>query len=311
MTYSISSERPGVSRLDEEILRKARIRHNLKSNGLLRAGWRLYRKLRPAKPQPLQLEPVAAGDLVIIYRHVFISQDGSRFPHKARPAGFDYVKCFQQLVETIDASKNARRVRIIVLYNGTGSQLATDPFEKYLQKCDRDIEVRLLNASSAFEAVLAMMRTVRDMPLKENDIVYLLENDYLHADGWVDEVFTLYESGLQFDYASLYDHPDRYKYPENYSHSTIYVTKFRHWTTAQSTCGTFMTRHEVFLRDFQHLYTLVHDHAMFTNLTVSLGRKLLTPLPGLSVHCMSEHLDPLQRFEEYFLQGAPAAEENA
>lgn len=251
-------------------------------------------------PQQAQAEPAAAGDLVIVYRHVFISQDASRFQRKSRPAGFDYLKCFQRLVETVNASENSNRVRIIVMYNGTHTQFASDPFERLLRDCGRDIEVKLLDGGSALAAFLVMLRVMRDMPLKPEDIVYLLENDYLHADGWVDEVFSLYESGLKFDYASLYDHPDRYRYPAHYSNSTIFVTKTRHWTTAQSTCGTFMMRHDVFLRDFKHLYTMVHDHVIFTRLTVNLGRKLLTPLPGLSVHCMAEHLDPIQGFDEYF-----------
>ena len=307
MTYSLSNEVLGVSQSDEKLLSKLRSSQTLKSNPLLRAGWRFYRKLRPATPPQAQAEPAAAGDLVIVYRHVFISQDASRFPHKSRPAGFDYLKCFQRLVETVNAGENSKRVRIIVMYNGTSAQFASDPFEKLLRDCGREIEVKLLDGGSALAAFLVMLRVMRDMPLKPNDIVYLLENDYLHADGWVDEVFRLYESGLKFDYASLYDHPDRYKYPANYSHSTILVTKTRHWTTAQSTCGTFMMRHDVFLRDFKHLYTMVHDHVIFTRLTVNMGRKLLTPLPGLSVHCMSEHLDPLQRFDDYFLHyGAPA-----
>jgi len=250
------------------------------------------------------------GDLVIVYRHVFLSQDGQRFPQKSRPLGFDYLKCFQRLIETVSASKNAQRVRIIVMYNGTSAQLASDPFENYLRECGRNIEVRLIDAHSALASFLVMLRAIKDMPLKSNDIIYFLENDYLHADDWVDEVFNLYSSGLPFDYASLYDHPDRYKFPGNYGRSTIYVTESKHWTTAQSTCGTFMMRRDVFLRDFEYFYTAAHDHVMFTRLTVGMKRKLLTPLPGLAVHCMSEHLDPIQRFEAYFVRGAAAADEN-
>ncbi|MBN9546610.1 MAG: hypothetical protein J0I19_14145 [Alphaproteobacteria bacterium] len=310
MAYSISSEILGGSRSDVKILGELQFRQRLRSHGLLRAVWRFYRRFRPATRQHLRTEPAVVGNLVIVYRHVFLSEDSRRFPQKSRPLGFDYVKCFQRLIETIDASSNAQRVRVIVMYNGTSAQLASDPFENYLQKCGRNIEVQLIDAHSALASFLVMLRAIRDMPFKPNDIIYFLENDYLHADSWVDEVFRLYSSGLLFDYASLYDHPDRYKYPRNYGRSTIHVTESRHWTTAQSTCGTFIMRHDVFLRDFEYFYTAVHDHVMFTRLTVGMGRKLLTPLPGLAVHCMSEHLDPLQRFEEYFVRDVVIADEN-
>ncbi|WP_198120660.1 hypothetical protein [Massilia rhizosphaerae] len=287
---------------------KLRFKQKIRAHGMVRSIWNLYRRLRPSPaPQP---RPKAAqiGDLVIVYRHVFISQDIARFPSKARPDGFDYVKCFRRLVETVEASNHASRVRILVLYNGTAEQLEIDPFATYLRQCDRDIEVQLHSARSAVEAALVMMRVVRDLPLEPCDIVYLLENDYLHADGWVDEVFKLYSSGLNFDYVSLYDHPDRYKYPAHYGQSTLYATESRHWTTAPSTCGTFMMKHEVFRRDFEHLYTTKPDHLMFDRLIAGMGRKLLTPVPGLSLHCMSEYLDPVQSLEQYFCDVGRASE---
>jgi hypothetical protein len=309
MAYSISYKTHGVSDSDEQLLTKLRFRQKIRSNGMARSIWNLYRRLRPLPtPQP-KPEPAQVGDLVIVYRHVFISQDIARFPSKARPEGFDYVKCFRRLVETIEASDHASRVRVLVLYNGTTEQLESDPFGVYLRQCSRDIEVQLHSAHSAVEAVLVMMRIVRDLSLTSDDIVYLLENDYLHADGWVDEVFKLYSSGLNFDYVSLYDHPDRYKYPVNYSQSTLYATDSRHWTTAPSTCGTFMMKHGVFLRDFEYLYTTKPDHLMFDKLIAGMGRKLLTPVPGLSLHCMSEYLDPVQSLEQYFRDVDQASEE--
>lgn len=240
----------------------------------------------------------------MVFRHVYISQDAKRFPPKARPAGFDHNKCFDNLVRTVKASAHANRVKIVVLYNGTQAQLEADSFEQRLRNCGLHVQVKLLAAKSAVEAVLTMFRVVRAMPLKPDDIVYLLENDYLHADNWVDEVFEAYEALPGIEYLSLYDHPDRYKLPHRYSRSTLYVTATRHWVSAPSTCGTFLVKFGALCRDFKYLYSTKNDHQMFLRLTQRLKRPLLTPVPGLAVHCMTAHLDPLQRFEESLI-GAP------
>ena len=46
--------------------------------------------------------------------------------------------------------------------------------------------------------------------IDKNDLIYFLENDYLHESKWIDEIFNLVKSNIRWDMATLYDHPDKY-----------------------------------------------------------------------------------------------------
>ncbi|MDD2540698.1 MAG: hypothetical protein PHH28_06595 [Desulfuromonadaceae bacterium] len=299
MPFNVNKNVQKLKESEVTIIRRSERINKLKNNFLISNAWKIIKQCNSKKSEP-DRNLSTSGNLYIIYRHVYISDDVGRFPPKFRPDGFDYNKCFINLIETIENSKLRDRVNIIVFYNGTIDDLNKDKFMNVLNTTQIHIEVRLLEASSALQAVLVMMREVKNLSIMPNDILYLLENDYLHHEKWLEETFEIFDSKIKFDYISLYDHPDRYKYPSNYSNSVLYVTSNRHWTTAPSTCGTFLLKYEVFIRDYKYFYTYKNDIKVFTGLTKRLKRVLLTPIPGLSTHSMSEHLDPIQRFEAYF-----------
>lgn len=299
MKYSVNNKILRLEPSDVALLKKHGIVKNLKSNAVLRFFWDVLRK-NLHRPSAEQKKDNRVGDLVVIFRHVYISEDQQRFPSKSRPAGFSHDKCFRNLVETVRNSKYASRVKIKVFYNGTLSEFGKDSISQYIESCGFNVDVSLLEANSALEAVLILLREIKDLPLRSDDVLYLLENDYIHDASWIDEVFTIFSSGLNFDYLSLYDHPDRYRHSERYRNTEVVVTSSRHWQSAPSTCGTFLLKFSTFLRDYEYIYCTKNDHQMFTRLTGKLKRKLLTPIPGLAVHCMSDYLDPLNRFERAF-----------
>jgi hypothetical protein len=304
MSYDLDSKILTIDEEDKKLLMRHHFIQNLKRNPFLRSVWqRIKAVTRTTSPSENIHKDV--GDIVIVFRHVYISSDNGRFPPKSRPAGFSHDACFVNLVDTIKASHHACRARVIVFYNGTREQFESDRFSATVAECGMPVQVRLVDASSAVEAVLILMKQASRLALQPNDILYLLENDYIHHRDWLDEVYRLYESDLEFDYVSLYDHPDRYRKARRYEGASLFSTSSRHWITAASTCGTFMMRFEVFLRDFDCLYSTKSDHQMFSKLTGSRGRRILTPVPGLSLHCMSEYLDPVQDLEKYFLKDRP------
>lgn len=238
----------------------------------------------------------------IIYRHVYYVENLERFPSKSRPDGFSHKKCFENLLDTIEKNISFENIDITIYYNGTFEQLKNDQSIAKAFQTNIKIYIKFVNANSALEAYLIMLRSVKDQEFYENDILYFLENDYLHHQDWILEVLNLYKSGINFDYLSLYDHPDRYRYPERYKNSCLYVTNSRHWISAPSTCTSFITTYENFLRDFNFFYTYKHDHLIFLSLTRRINsRRLLTPVPGLSLHCMRDYLDPISKLEDYFL----------
>jgi len=124
-------------------------------------------------------------------------------------------------------------------------------------------------------------------------LIYFLENDYLHVDGWlgkVEELFTTY-NGL--DYVSLYDHKDKYFLPmyDNLV-SKIFITDSHHWRSTPSTCGSFTITKERFDEDYDILSTVRGDHNKFLWLNKNRGRSVVSPIPGLSTHCMEGLMSP-------------------
>ena len=91
---------------------------------------------------------------------------------------------------------------------------------------------------------------------KADDLVYLLEDDYLHRSGSKKVIL----EGLEIaDYVTLYDHPDKYKLDGNggnhfnYKHlqkTTLYLTASTHWRECNSTTMTFSCKVQTLIDDY-------------------------------------------------------------
>jgi len=301
MTLTISHKTAKLSARGNKILKKHIRNIKLKETRLMQFGIKIKKLITQLKPIGTKVrQPTVVNDLIIIFRHVYIDSDIARFPNKSRPAGFSHLGCLKNLLETILASKYLNRVKLHVFYNGTLDEFNSDQVSTLLSNSGVHASIKLVEAKSAVESALIMLETIDEISENNDDLIYILENDYLHDPNWIEEVFDVYSSDTCFDYLSLYDHPDRYKIPKNYTNSCLYVSNKRHWITAPSTCGTFILKKSVFNRDYQWLFSTKNDHQMFKRLTGKLKRKLITPIPGLSVHCMNDHLDTVQHFETYF-----------
>lgn len=127
-------------------------------------------------------------------------------------------------------------------------------------------------------------------------IVYFLEDDYLHRPGWS----KIIKEGLEIaDYVSLYDHPDKYgKGPES-----LMYTKSTHWKFTVSTTMTFATKVKTLVYDkpiFDQLVVTGNppDHQLFSILTQKLHRRLATPIPGYATHGEVDLLSPCIDWDE-------------
>jgi hypothetical protein len=214
----------------------------------------------------------------IFYRHYNISSTSNP---QYRPDGFSYEKSFNNLLETIEDNPN---VELTVMMDGTkqGTFLENYNVNVYEFKGGSD-------ASSFFETV----KYAKSKNIGDKDLVYFLENDYLHLDGWIEKVIDLFSTFKGLSYVSLYDHNDKYFLPmyENLV-SKIFTTKTHHWRTTPSTCGSFIISKQLLEEDFDILSTMVGDHNKFTYLNQTRNRFVLTPIPGLSTHCMEGLMSP-------------------
>jgi hypothetical protein len=140
----------------------------------------------------------------------------------------------------------------------------------------------------------------------ENDIIYFLENDYLHRPG--SENILVEGIDLGAEYLSLYDHPDKYIPAsrggnpqiddDGGEYTKLFLSKSCHWKITNSTTMTFASTVRVLKEDGEVLRKWTNrghypdDYKMFLELREK-NRILVTSVPGYSTHGETAWLSPL------------------
>jgi hypothetical protein len=225
----------------------------------------------------------------VIYR---ISEVG--YP-KDKPDYINNKNCFENALRTFN------KVNWLVIADNV-----TDETKLYLESKVETINyVNVGHGAGTFNLALDYALT-----LDNNEIVYFLENDYLHkpeADKILEEAFE-----LNIDYVSPYLHPDKFLSPlvggnpeVNYDGS--YVTKIYRGKTQlfgvfNSTTMTFAAKVETLKEDESILRKWTsdnypYDFQMFLELKQK-GRVLVCPLEPYSTHGETKWLAPLSGIEQ-------------
>ena len=143
------------------------------------------------------------------------------------------------------------------------------------------------------------------LKLDDKELVYFVENDYLHKQQSPEIVQEGLSLGASF--VALYDHPDKYldpskggnPYCEGGAEDTrVYLTDSCHWKITNSTTMTFastvetLKRTEPTLRKYTNQGHYPDDFKMFLELREH-NELLVTPLPGYATHGETAWLSPL------------------
>ena len=160
------------------------------------------------------------------------------------------------------------------------------------------------NGAATFNLALDEALTYDD-----DEIVYFIENDYLHKPGSQKIIQEAFELGASF--VSLYDHPDKYLSPDKGGNpycnggaedTRVYKTDSVHWKITNSTTMTFAAKvstlkaNEAILR--KHTSgTHPNDFQMFLELREA-NELLITPIPGYSTHGETAWLSPFTNWKK-------------
>lgn len=145
----------------------------------------------------------------------------------------------------------------------------------------------------------------------DNEVVYFLENDYLHKPNADFILMQAFET-IKPDYATLYDHPDKY-IPANIGGNPyidedggevtkLYCSGDCHWKLTNSTTMTFAANVKTLKEDEPILRKWTegkhpNDFQMFLELREK-GRTLVSSVPGYSTHGETAWLSPLTNWNE-------------
>jgi hypothetical protein len=226
----------------------------------------------------------------IIYR---ISDTGY---NKIKPDYIDNEKCLQNFVYMF----GNQDLHVIA---DNGSKDTIQMITKYVHP--KKIEqVSVGHGAGTFNLAL-------DKALKweDDEIIYFVENDYLHKQNSPDVLKEGLSLGASF--VSLYDHPDKYMSPNQGGNpyceggaedTRVYLTNSCHWKITNSTTMTFastvkeLKKYEPILRKHTD-DTHPNDFQMFLELRENDGL-LITPIPGYATHGETTWLSPLTNWNQ-------------
>jgi hypothetical protein len=237
--------------------------------------------------------------LKIVYR---ISEPGPWNPSfiKIKPTYIDNKTCFLNAIKAFPVSKYQWHVIADSVSESTKNLLESNVPNECIEYVDFK-----RGAGYPFMKML----DIAIATYENSDIVYFVENDYIHRQG-SDKVI-LEGINLGADYVTLYDHPDKYMNPEDGGNpyiedraeiTKVYLSESCHWKLTNSTTGTFSATVRVLKRDYETIKKYannVHwlDFQMFTEL-LQQGASLISPLPAYSTHGEVAWLAPLINWEE-------------
>jgi len=224
----------------------------------------------------------------IIYR---ISDAGY---NKVKPDYIDNEKCLQNFCNAF-----YEHINDIHIIADNCSEPTIDIINKYIDPANIE-KVSVGHGAGTFNLAL-------DKALKweDDEIVYFVENDYLHKPN---SPTILKEGfGLGASFVALYDHPDKYMDPraggnpycEGGAEDTrVYLTDSCHWKITNSTTMTFaskvstLKKTEPNLRKWTNMGHYPQDFKMFIEFQNN-NELLITPIPGYATHGETAWLSPL------------------
>ena len=230
--------------------------------------------------------------MTIIYR---ISDAGYK---KEKPDYINNENCLKNATEVFkDASW-------LVIADNV-SEPTKKMIRKYIEE-DSDVEyVSVGHGAGTFNLALD-----EALQYDDDEIVYFIENDYIHKPNSQKIIEEGFELGASF--ISLYDNPDKYLDPSKGGNpycqggaedTRVYLTDNCHWKITNSTTMTFaakvstLKQTESILRKYT-TGTYPNDFHMFLDLRQN-NQLLITPLPGHSTHGETAWLSPLTNWKDY------------
>ena len=178
-----------------------------------------------------------------------------------------------------------------------------DMINKYIDLVNI-IKVSVGNGAGTFNLALDNALTYAD-----DEIVYFVENDYLHKQMSPNVLREGFDLGASF--VALYDHPDKYldpslggnPYCEGGAEDTrVYLTESCHWKITNSTTMTFASKVSTLKRVESTLrkHTMgsyPDDFKMFLELREQ-NELLISSIPGYSTHGETKWLAPLTNWQQ-------------
>ena len=211
--------------------------------------------------------------------------------NRERVNGFSKEACYKNLKKTL----NRNISNLTFLMDGE--------LNKHFLNNEKEFRVENIQGGSQAKSWDSALNYVREKSFNDDQIIYFVEDDYLHLDNWSEILLDGFEFNIE--HVSLYDHLDKYKLPlYKKLQSTILIGKKCHWRSVPSTTLSFAVKFKNFKKyfDIYKKFNFINegktkDHEMFLELWKN-GSNLITPIPGYASHMDLAWLSPMIEWEK-------------
>ena len=230
----------------------------------------------------------------VFIRHCYYSKL-QELPDRTRPKWFNKIKVFENFKNTL----NSNLVNYTIIY------------DEYYGSIDntflaQEKNVEIINCGSECDSFLKTLDVIQSRNFDDDQIVYLLEDDYLHRSGWCD--IMLEGFSINASYVTLYDFEE---FNNQDILCKIFSTDRCHWRSVPASTNTFACRYKTLLEDLKihEKYSSSHaikekegfyfskDYDKFWELQKH-NRYVISPIPGWSTHCDANYLSPIIDWEK-------------
>jgi hypothetical protein len=164
--------------------------------------------------------------------------------------------------------------------------------------------------------VAAIAEVIKSKNLPSDELIYLLDDDYLHTPYWSEIALDFINNYLNDENACvcLYDHFDKYLFTQKAGTidpwgtdlgmyekltSKIRVSNYCHWRSVPNCVGSMILPVNLFNRDFDPYWKMGYsDGSMCGILAKQYGTKYWTPIRSLSTHCVYPFIAPFIDWEK-------------
>jgi hypothetical protein len=202
---------------------------------------------------------------------------------------------------------NWNLVNLTIVYDGDPANTLTEVLQDdypYKVKC---IDTKSYKGYSyepncmSSKSLCLVSEIIKNDNLPEDELIYILENDYLHLPGWCEEVLDLYNNldkyafrDPKLHFANLYHHPDKMIFTNPNAtnefgmykdlESKIIATKYRYWRYVPSLCSSWLMSKYLFDNNYD-LFNHGFSDNTASNEFIKRGYYQISPIETLSTHC--------------------------
>lgn len=223
------------------------------------------------------------NNIYVFYR---ISDNG--FKNKIKPSYITKYNCLKNALNVFKGDNVFFKVYV---------DSVVDETDKLIHLlCDGRKNVEVINIDTKSNG-FSFRKVYEDACLlKDDDLVYFLEDDYLHKEESLSILVDAAKCNYS-DYITLYDHPDKYDnnktgvnpFCSDFGETTkVFKTNTHHWKITNSTTMTFAAFADVLKRDKNVFWKYTetgypYDFDIFMEL-INQNKYLSSPIPSLSTH---------------------------